>query len=103
MKRTSKCEVENGIGQIGNSILDGRESCLSSNTSSTIGLDRRIHHEKAARPYIDFRESTRTFRDNTITACQKTEIILGGRRQGARTGTFDAETEVTQGSHVEEE
>ena len=40
MKRTSKCEVENGIGQIGNSILDGRESRLSSNTLSTIGLDR---------------------------------------------------------------
>ena len=84
--------------------MDRRESRLPANTSSTIGLDCRIHHEKAARPYIDFGGTTRTSRYDTITTRQeKAENVLGGRHQGARTGTFDAETEVTQGPHVEEE
>ena len=40
---------------------------------------------------------------NVTTRRDKTENVLGGSRQGIRTKTFDAETEATRGSHVEEE
>ena len=78
---------------------------LSHFHSSTVGVDRQqtsrgtsaTEHRVRIGRHEQLRHDIVTIRQDT------TENVLGGTRQGIWTGIFDAETEVTQGSHVEEE
>ena len=78
---------------------------LSSFHSSTVGADR----QKTSRGTSATEHRIRTGRhehlrhDIVTTRHETTEIALGGSYQGNRDEIFDAESEVTQGSHVEEE
>ena len=80
-------------------------SRLSSFHSSTVGVDR----QKTSRGTSATEYRVRTGRhehlrhDIVTTRHETTEIALGGSYQGNRDEIFDAESEVTQGSHVEEE
>ena len=73
--------------------------------SSTVGADRQqTSRETSATEYrvrIGRHEQLR--HDIVKTRHETTEIALGGSYQGNRDEIFDAEPEVTQGSHVEEE
>ena len=78
---------------------------LSSFHSSTVGVDR----QETSRGTSATEHQIRTGRhehlrhDIVTTRHETTEIALGGSYQGNRDKIFDAESEVTQGSHVEEE
>ena len=78
---------------------------LSSFHSSTVGVDR----QETSRGTSATEHRIRTGRhehlrhDIVTTRHETTEIALGGSYQGNRDKIFDAEPEVTQGSHVEEE
>ena len=78
---------------------------LSSFHSSTVGVDR----QETSRGTSATKRRIRTGRhehlrhDIVTTRHETTEIALGGSYQGNRDEIFDAESEVTQGSHVEEE
>ena len=88
-----------------NFTLDWREARRSSNSSSTIGLDRQNSYEKGSASADQVRLQRHDYFDMTPSQHVKNamEDALGGRRQGIRTETFDAEMEVTRGSHVKEE
>ena len=78
---------------------------LSSFHSSTVGVDR----QETSRGTSATEHRIRTGRhehlrhDIVTTRHETTEDALGGSYQGNRDEIFDAEPEVTQGSHVEEE
>ena len=73
--------------------------------SSTVGADR----QQTSRETSATEHRIRTGRhehlrhDIVTTRHETTENALGGSYQGNRDEIFDAEPEVTQGSHVEEE
>ena len=73
--------------------------------SSTVGADR----QQTSRETSETEHRVRTGRhehlrhDIVTTRHETTEIALGGSYQGIREEIFDAESEVSQGSHVEEE
>ena len=68
MKRTIWRDLMNELGRLKKLCFGLTGSRLSYFHSSTIGLDRQIHHEKAARPHIDFGETTRTTREGSASA-----------------------------------
>ena len=78
---------------------------LSSFHSSTVGVDR----QETSRGTSATEHRIRTGRhehlrhDIVTTRHETTENALGGSYQGNRDEIFDAEPEVTRGSHVEEE
>ena len=78
---------------------------LSQFHSSTVGADRQQTSREASatehRARIGRHGQLR--HDIVTTRHETTEIALGGSYQGNRDEIFDAESEVTQGSHVEEE
>ena len=80
-------------------------SRLSQFHSSTVGADRQQTSREASatehRARIGRHGQLR--HDIITTRHETTEIALGGSYQGNRDEIFDAESEVTQGSHVEEE
>ena len=80
-------------------------SRLSQFHSSTVGADRQQTSREASatkhRARIGRHGQLR--HDIVTTRHETTEIALGGSYQGNRDEIFDAESEVTQGSHVEEE
>ena len=80
-------------------------SRLSQFHSSTVGADRQQTSREASatehRARIGRHGQLR--HDIVTTRHETTEIALGGSYQGNRDEIFDAEPEVTQGSHVEEE
>ena len=80
-------------------------SRLSKFHSSTVGADRQQTSREASatehRARIGRHGQLR--HDIVTTRHETTEIALGGSYQGNRDEIFDAESEVTQGSHVEEE
>ena len=83
-------------------LTESRHSQLH---SSTIGADR----QKTSREASATEHRIRTGRhehlrhDIVTTRHETTEIALGGSYQGIREEIFDAESEASQGSHVEEE
>ena len=105
MKRTIRCGFMNEFGRLKKLCFRLTGSRLSSFHSSTIGLDR----QKTSRGISASADRARTERHEqrrhgiVTTRQEKTEFALGGIRQGIRDKIFDAEPEVTQGSHVEEE
>ena len=105
MKRTIRCNLMNKLGRLKKLCFGLTGFRLSSFHSSTIGLDR----QKTSRGFSAFTDRARTERHEQLryvivtTRQEKTEFALGGIRQGIRDEIFDAEPEVTQGSHVEEE
>ena len=80
-------------------------SRLSQFHSSTVGADRQQTSREASatehRARIGRHGQLR--HDIVTTRHETTEIALGGSYQGNRDEIFDAEPEVTRGSHVEEE
>ena len=80
-------------------------SRLSQFHSSTVGADRQQTSREASatehRARIGRHGQLR--HDIVTTRHETTEIALGGSYQGIREEIFDAESEVSQGSHVEEE
>ena len=83
-------------------LTESRHSQLH---SSTVGADR----QQTSRETSETEHRIRTGRhehlrhDIVTTRHETTENALGGSYQGNRDEIFDAESEVTQGSHVEEE
>ena len=80
-------------------------SRLSSFHSSTVGVDRQQTSREASATELRIRTGRHEHlrHDIVTTRHETTEIALGGSYQGIREEIFDAESEVTQGSHVEEE
>ena len=78
---------------------------LSQLHSSTVGADRQqTSREKSATEHrIRTGRHEHLRHDIVTTRHETTEIALGGSYQGNRDEIFDAEPEVTRGSHVEEE
>ena len=80
-------------------------SRLSQFHSSTVGADRQQTSREASatehRARIGRHGQLR--HDIVTTRHETTEIALGGSYQGIREEIFDAESEVSQGSHGEEE
>ena len=83
-------------------LTESRHSQLH---SSTVGADRQQTSREASatehRARIGRHGQLRY--DIITTRHETTDIALGGSYQGNRDEIFDAESEVTQGSHVEEE
>ena len=105
MKRTFSMRIYERIWTIGKLCFGLTGSRLSSFHSSTVGTDR----QKTSRGTSATEHRIRTGRhehlrhDIVTTRHETTEDALGGSYQGIRDEIFDAEPEVTQGSHVEEE
>ena len=80
-------------------------SCLSKFHSSTVGADRQQTSREASATEHRARIGRHgQLRHDIVTSRHETtEIALGGSYQGNREKVFDAESEVSQGSHVEEE
>ena len=105
MKRTIQCGFESGFGRLKKLCFGLTGSRLSHFHSSTVGVDRQetsrgtsaIEHRVRIGRHEQLRHDIVTTRHET------TEIALGGSYQGNRDEIFDAEPEVPQGSHVEEE
>ena len=85
--------------------LELTESRHSQLHSSTVGADRqRTSREDSAAEHQIRTGRHKLLRHDIITTRHvTTEIALGGSYQGIREEIFDAESEVSQGSHVEEE
>ena len=105
MKRTFSMRIYERIRTIENLCFGLTGYRLSSFHSSTVGVDR----QKTSRGTSATEHRIRTGRhehlrhDIVTTRHETTENALGGSYQGNRDEIFDAEPEVTQGSHVEEE
>ena len=93
------------IWTIGKLCFGSTGSRLSQFHSSTVGADRQQTSREASATEHRARIGRHgQLRQDIVTARHETtEIALGGSYQGNRDGIFDAESEVTQGSHVEEE
>ena len=83
-------------------LTESRHSQLH---SSTVGADRQqtSREDSATEHRIRTGRHEHLRHDIVTTRHEKTENALGGSYQGNRDEIFDAEPEVTQGSHVEEE
>ena len=80
-------------------------SRLSKFHSSTVGADRQqtSREASATENQAGIGRHGQLRHDIITTRHETTEIALGGSYQGNRDEIFDVESEVTQGSHVEEE
>ena len=83
-------------------LTESRHSQLH---SSTVGADRQQTSRGASATEHRIRTGRHEHlrHDIVTTRHETTENALGGSYQGNRDEIFDAEPEVTQGSHVEEE
>ena len=90
------------IGRLCFELTESRHSQLH---SSTVGADRQQTSRGASATEHRIRTGRHEHlrHDIVTTRHETTEIALGGSYQGNRDEIFDAELEVTQGSHVEEE
>ena len=105
MKRTFSMWIFGLIQTIEKLCLELTESRHSQLHSSTVGADRQrtSREDSAAEHQIRTGRHKLLRHDIVTTRHETTENALGGSYQGNRDEIFDAEPEVTQGSHVEEE
>ena len=90
------------IGKLCSGLTGSRHSHFH---SSTVGTDRQQTSREASATEHRIRTGRHEHlrHDIVTTRHETTEDALGGSYQGNRDEIFDAEPEVTRGSHVEEE
>ena len=105
MKRTFSMRIYKRIQTIEKLCFGLTGSRHSQFHSSTVGADRQQTSREASATEHRIRTGRHEHlrHDIVTTRHETTEIALGGSYQGNRDEIFDAEPEVTQGSHVEEE
>ena len=105
MKRTFSMRIYKRIQTIGRFCFEVTGSRHFQLHSSTVGADRQQTSREASATEHRIRTGRHEHlrHDIVTTRHETTEIALGGSYQGNRDEIFDAEPEVTQGSHVEEE
>ena len=105
MKRTFSTRIYERIWAIEKLCFGLTGYRLSQFHSSTVGADRQqtSRGTSASEHRVRIGRHEQPQHDIVTTRHETTENALGGSYQGNRDEIFDAEPEVTRGSHVEEE
>ena len=105
MKRTFRDGFMNGFGRLKKLCFGLTGSRHFQLHSSTVGADRQQTSREASATELQIGTGRHEHlrHDIVTTRHETTENALGGSYQGNRDEIFDAEPEVAQGSHVEED